>query len=78
MPKILNLRELFSRLKKHDPRFKLKAREGKGSERIISHPNITGQKTSFPIKCHGKKTEVKKGYYPRIRSRFRLPRDFFK
>ena len=79
MPKILKLRELIKKLKNHDSRFIfLSEKRGKGSERIIYHPDIGGSEASFPIKCHGRGTEIDKAYYPLIRSRFRLPRDFFK
>lgn len=75
--KIYKFRELVKKLKDHDKRFEVWNGRGKGSERMIYHPDINGRAESFPIKCHGEGDEVKKCYYPHMRKRFNLPDDFF-
>jgi hypothetical protein len=62
-------------LKKHDNRFEFLARRGKGSERMLYHPNVNGRAESFPIKCHGENTEISKGVISDLIRRFNLPAD---
>jgi hypothetical protein len=66
-------RELVKALKSHDPRFEFFDRRGKGSERMISHPDVDGRPESFPVKCHGEGTELRKGVISGIIRRFKLP-----
>lgn len=66
------VRTLESRLKEIDSRFTICKNRGKGSERMIYHPNIDGKPESYPIKYHGKNTEVAKGTLAAIKRRFKL------
>ena len=61
----------------HDPRFQEIRTRGKGSERMIYHPDIAGRSESYPIKCHGEGTEIRKGTLAAIIRRFKLPARFF-
>jgi hypothetical protein len=75
MPKPVKFRELTKILKKYDSKFEIWENRGKGSERMIYHPNINGRAESFPVKCHGKNTEIHKGVISSIIRRFKLPKD---
>lgn len=75
MAKPYKFRELVKKLRKHDPRFEVYVHRGKGSERIIYHPNVNGRPESHPVKCHGENTELRKGVISSIIRRFDLPRD---
>ena len=77
MNKIYTYRELIKKLKKHDSKFEVYTNKGKGSERQIFHPNINGRPESYPIKCHGEGTVIRKGHYAAIARRFNLPKNFF-
>ena len=77
MPNVCKYKEVVKRLKNYDDKFKIMIKRGKGSERMISHPNINGRKTSYPIKYHGDKTEIRKGMLKSIIRRFSLPLDIF-
>jgi hypothetical protein len=68
-------RALVKKLKKHDPRLEAFSNRGKGSERIIYHPDINGRPESHPVKCHGENTELRKGVISSIIRRFNLPSD---
>ena len=61
-------RDLVKALRKHDPRFEVWVNRGKGSERIIYHPDINGRPESFPVKCHGEGTELRKGVISALHS----------
>lgn len=78
MPKPLSYREVLKRLKDHDERFIEYINRGKGSERIIYHPDIKGRPESHPVKCHGEGTELRKGVLSSLIRRFSLPRDIFR
>lgn len=43
MPRPLKFREIVRRLKNYDSRFEFYEHRGKGSERIIYHPDIAGR-----------------------------------
>ena len=75
MPKPYKFRELVKALRKHDTRFEVWENRGKGSERVIYHPDIDGRPASFPVKCHGEGTELRKGVISSIKRRFKLPDD---
>jgi predicted RNA binding protein YcfA (HicA-like mRNA interferase family) len=75
MPKPRKFRELVRTLSDFDPRFEFFENRGKGSERIIYHPDINGRSESFPVKCHGENTELRKGVISGIIRRFNLPKD---
>ncbi len=78
MAKVYTYRELIKKLEAHDDRFEVNVRRGKGSERVIYHPDINGRAESYPIKCHGEGTEIRKGHLSAIVRRFNLPSKFFK
>ena len=73
MAKPYKFREVVKKLKAYDKRFEV--HHGKGSERIIYHPDIEGRAASIPVKCHGENTELRKGVISDIIRRFRLPPD---
>jgi hypothetical protein len=64
-------------LKEHDGRFIEYINRGKGSERIIYHPDINGRPASHPVKCHGEGTELRPGVLSSLIRRFALPKDVF-
>ena len=68
-------RELCRILKKYDDRFEIVTNRGKGSERMIYHPDIDGRPEQYPLKCHGGGTEIRAGTISAIRRRFALPSD---
>lgn len=73
--KTYTFRELVKILRKYDRQFEFFESRGKGSERMIYHPDINGRSESYPIKCHGKGTEIRQGHTSAIIRRFRLPKD---
>jgi hypothetical protein len=75
MPKTYKFRELVAALRKHDPRFEIWKQRGKGSERMIYHPDVDGRPQSHPIKCHNENDDVRRGVVASIVRRFNLPRD---
>jgi len=74
MAKPYKYNELIKTLKKYDKRFEVHINRGKGSERMIYHPDINGRPESYPVKCHGEGTEIKTGHIGAIVRRFRLPK----
>lgn len=77
MPSPCTFAEVVRRLLKHDRRFQVNMRRGKGSHRMLSHPDIDGEKRSFPLKFHSNSTEYPAGTLAAIIRRFNLPRDIF-
>ena len=77
MPRPRAYREVVKILRDHDPRFEFHEARGKGSHRMIYHPDVDGQPASFPVKYHGKATELRRGVISAIVRRFNLPRDLF-
>lgn len=77
MPRPQKYREVIKKLRTRDEKFEILANRGKGSERIIFHPDINGRPESFPIKCHGEGTEIRVGILTALIRRFDLPRGFF-
>lgn len=63
-------------LLKHDRRFVVLADRGKGSHRMIYHPDINGRAESIPLTWH-KGHDVGKGLLKAIIRRFDLPKNFF-
>ncbi len=45
---------------------------GKGSERILFHPNINGKPKIFTVKCHGEGTELSKNVVRAAREKFNI------
>lgn len=74
MPSVYKYHELVSRLKRCGKRFVIYIEKGKGSHRMIYHPDIDGEETSYPIKCRGPGTEYDKKTIGRIIDRFKLPK----
>lgn len=68
-------RDLIKILQEYDPRFEVSNSRGKGSDRMIFHPDVGGQKRSYPIKCHGEGCELGKGAISALVRRFELPKD---
>ena len=77
MSKPKTYRQVLRKLRKHDPRFEEWIHRGKGSERIIHHPNINGRAESYPLKCHGRGTVIGKGTLSALIRRFNLGTGFF-
>ena len=73
MGKPRKYREVVKILRNHDTRFEFWEKRGKGSERVIYHPDINGRPASIPVKCHGEGTELRKGIISAIIRRFNLP-----
>ena len=77
MPKPKPYREVIRRLVDFDRRFVVHQNRGKGSERMIFHPDIGGRSQCYPLKCHGGSTEIRKGTLSALIRRFELPADLF-
>lgn len=75
MARPYTFRELRKKLLQYDKRFEFWQARGKGSERIIYHPDVNGRPESHPVKCHGEGTELRKGVISSVIRRFDLPRD---
>ena len=76
MPRPHKPDDVFRILREHDSRFVVFVNRGKGSHRMIFHPNIDGQKRSFPIPYHRGK-EIQRGLLKALIRRFNLPNDLF-
>jgi len=68
-------RELTKILRQHDKQFQVYNDRGKGSHRMIYHPNILGKPVSFPIICHGEGDEISKNVIGDLVRAFQLPSD---
>ena len=68
--------EVVRMLVAYDSQFKLFANKGKGSHRMVFHPDIGGKPASIPMPYH-KGKDVKPGILNSIIRRFNLPKDFF-
>lgn len=53
----MEYRKVVDRLKESDGRFEVFVSRGRGSHRMVSHPNVGGFKKSYPLPYHGDKTE---------------------
>ena len=76
MPKPQKADDVFHILRRHDRRFEILSNRGKGSHRMIYHPDVNGQARSMPITYH-KERDVGKGLLKAIIRRFELPADIF-
>ena len=74
MPKPHKADDVIRILRDYDPRFCCFEHRGKGSHRMIFHPDIEGQKRSFPIPYH-KWRDLQKGILKALIRRFNLPPD---
>ena len=75
MPKSYKYRELVRALRQYDDRFEVYKNRGKGSERMLYHPDVGGRPASYPLKCHGEGTPIHRGHIAAIKRRFKLPKD---
>ena len=76
MPRPKKPQDVIRILRDHDSRFELWSKRGKGSERIIHHPNVGGRPAIYPMTFH-KGQDVGKGMLKAIIRRFNLPNDLF-
>jgi predicted RNA binding protein YcfA (HicA-like mRNA interferase family) len=76
LPKPKKPQDVLKILRDHDPRFEIFTKRGKGSERMIYHPNINGRSQCFPLTFH-KGHDIGKGMLKAIIRRFDLPEDIF-
>jgi len=76
VPRPQKPQDVFRILKDHDKNFEFFSDRGKGSERMIYHPNVNGRSQSFPMTFH-KGRDVRKGMLKAIIRRFDLPPDIF-
>ncbi|MFY9988588.1 MAG: type II toxin-antitoxin system HicA family toxin [Chthoniobacterales bacterium] len=76
MPKPLRFREVWQRLSDHDSRFEVYTKRGKGSEVMLSHPDVNGRAECIPVTNH-KGRDVGKGLLKAVIRRFNLPGDIF-
>lgn len=70
-------RRLLKRLREFDSRFRVFARRGKGSHRMLYHPDVGGEARHYPLPYHGEKTPIFPGYQKDIIRIFGLPEGFF-
>lgn len=73
MAKRYKFRELVRALLDLDKRFEVIERRGKGSHRMIYHPDIGGRPASFPIVFKSDGSELNPKYIKGIIRRFCLP-----
>ncbi len=76
MPNPQRADKVFRILRDHDRAFEVYGNRGKGSHRMIYHPNVAGKSVSMPVTYH-KGKDVKKGLLRAIIRRFNLPKDIF-
>ena len=70
-------RRLLKRLREFDSRFRVYARRGKGSHRMLHHPDVAGEARHYPLPRHGEKTPIFPGYQKDIIRISGLPEGFF-
>ena len=63
-------------LRAHDRRFEVLERRGKGSHRMIYHPDVNRKPASMPLTWH-KGRDIRQGLLLALIRRFALPRDLF-
>ena len=73
--KPLKYRELRKKLRKFGVQEFRK--RGKGSERMLHHPNINGRPVWYPIKCHGERDELSRYIVRAARERFNIKLEEF-
>ncbi len=61
----------------HDERFNFYQKRGKGSHRVIEHPDIEDQRVANIIPVHGEGGDILKQYLAQTKRKFNLPQDFF-
>ena len=70
-------RAIVATLKKYDRRFQIYKQRGKGSHRMVFHPNVEGHRRHYPLPYHGPKTRIGPGYQKDLIRIFELPSDIF-
>ena len=70
-------RDVVAALKRHDSRFEIHERRGKGSHRMVVHPDVDGRMRHFPLPYHGPKTRIAGGMLRDVVRVFELPADVF-
>lgn len=75
--KTYKYREALRLLRDHDRRFVEWRHRGKGSHRMIYHPDISGLACSYPLPVHSEGDDVRPAYLKGLIRRFNLPPDFF-
>jgi predicted RNA binding protein YcfA (HicA-like mRNA interferase family) len=76
MPKrTYNYRELIAILKDFDAQFVVYVHKGKGSHRMLTHPDVNGRPVSYPLVCHNEGDDIRTPYIVAIIRRFNLPPD---
>ena len=73
----LEYRHIVYKLQEHDNRFEIHDRRGKGSHRMVFHPDVEGCKRHYPLPYHGSKTTIAPGMQKDLIRIFRLPEDIF-
>ena len=68
---------IVSWLRDHDRRFEIHVRGGKGSHRMVFHPDVDGHKRHYPLPYHGAKTKIAPGMQKDLIRIFRLPPNLF-
>lgn len=68
---------VVAKLRAYDGRFEIHTRRGKGSHRMIVHPDIDGNMRHYPLPYHGPKTPVAWGMLKDLIRIFQLPSDIF-
>ena len=76
MPKPKKPQDVLRILRDYDRRFETFTKRGKGSERMIYHPNVNGRSQCFPLTFH-KGQDIGKGMLKAIIRRFDLPSNIF-
>ena len=76
MPRPQKPEDVLRKLRDHDRQFEFFTNRGKGSERMIFHPDINGRSESFPMTFH-KGRDVRPGMLKAIIRRFNLPNQIF-
>ena len=76
MAKTYSYRELIAKLRNYDSRFQVFKNRGKGSERMLYHPDIDGRARSYPLKCHRESDDIRRGHLSAIERRFNLGKFF--
>ena len=70
-------RDVVAKLKRCDQRFEVHIRRGRGSHRMLVHPDVEGVTRHYPIPYHGMKTPVAPGMQKDIIRVFQLPEGVF-
>jgi len=68
--------DVFRILREHDARFMIFTNRGKGSHRMVFHPDVQGQRRSFPLPYH-RGREIQRGLLKALIRRFDLPANLF-